>query len=103
MSDLITGYDSDVSLINDEGPAPVQLICVDIGDVETYSSVLLPEVNVDIRKEVENIVHDVVGENAGDVTLNKKKILALPFSTCNDTSVSEFTNQNTWCDGLERV
>ena len=35
IGDLITEYNSDVSNINDEGPAPVQLTCVVIGDVET--------------------------------------------------------------------
>ena len=87
-------YTSDVSHINDKGPAPEQLNCVDIDDGETNSSVLLPEVNVDIRKAVETIVHDVVGENAGDVTMSKKKILTLPWPTRDNTPASEFTTQN---------
>ena len=76
---------------SDLGPAPNQ---TDPGEINgtTYSSVLLPDPNINIQKTVQGIVKNVVG-NDHNVSFNKKSTLILPWPTRNNKPVSEFTTQ----------
>ena len=68
--------------INDKGPTPVQIDpCISDIDSDTVSGVLLPEPAVDIRKHVENTVKEVIGEDHGEVRVNKQGIVTIPWPT----------------------
>ena len=87
----IVEYDEDHHL-QDKGPAEDQ---TDPGETEadTTSSVLLPEVTVDIRQKVEDVVKEVVGEEHGPVT-SKRGIVTIPWPTRDAIPVSEYTTVN---------
>jgi hypothetical protein len=75
-----------------KGPAPDQ---INPGEVDgtTHSSVLLPDPEINISEEVNKIVKDVIGENHGKVSVNKKGTVTLPWPARNNEHVSEFTTQ----------
>ncbi|CAC5402976.1 unnamed protein product [Mytilus coruscus] len=94
LSDIQTvEYQANTVHISDNGPAPDQ---TDPGEIEgnTHSSVILPDPHINIRKKVEDIVSDVVGQAHGDVTINKKGTITLPWPTRENTPVSEFTTHH---------
>ena len=72
-NDIISGE-------TDKGPAPDQ---INPGKVDgtTHSSVLLPDPEINISEEVNKIVKDVIGENHGIVSVNKKGTVTLPWPT----------------------
>ena len=93
LPDILTVECTENNLKNtDKGPAPNQ---VNPGDVDgtTHSSVLLPEQGINISEEVNKLVKDVIGENHGKVTLNKKGTITLPWPTPKNEPVSELTTQ----------
>ena len=73
----------------DQGPAPQQ---VDPGetDGETASYVTLPDPSINIQKQVEQVVEEIVGPEHGPVTV-KRNIVTIPSPTRDDIPVSEFT------------
>ena len=76
---------------NDLSPAPDQIDPGNINDGNTNSGILLNDQPHDIRQEVENIVSDVVGESHGDVTINRRRNITIPWPTRDDVPLSEFT------------
>lgn len=54
---------------------------------------LLLDPGINISEEINKIVKDVIGENHGKVSVNKKKTVTLPWPTRNKKPVSEFTTQ----------
>ncbi|XP_053405155.1 uncharacterized protein LOC123560749 [Mercenaria mercenaria] len=93
LTDIPTAeYNSSVSHLNDLGPAPDQIQPGEI-DGETASSVLLPDVPINLQEKVTNIVKDVVGESHGEVTVNKKGTVTIPWPTRDNNPLSEFTTQ----------
>ena len=86
-------YKSDTVHQNDQGPAPQQLeVGDDVG--ETASSVLLPDQVMDVRKQVENIVHEVVGDHHEEVTMNTRKTISIPWPSRDNIPISEFTTRH---------
>jgi hypothetical protein len=53
----------------------------------------LPDPNVDIKKKVENVVNEVIGEYHGGVTDKKKGTVTIPWPTRPNIPISEFTTQ----------
>ena len=86
-------YQPSATHTSDNGPAPEQMPAQNSEQCQTNSGVLLPEPNVDIHKQISNIVADVIGKQAPTVTMHKKKHTVLPWPSRNDTPVSEFTTQ----------
>ena len=82
-------FKPDTAHTEDHGPAPNQLPTGD-NEGESISSVLLPDANVDIRQQIEDVVRDVVGENA-EVTMNRRNTFTIPWPTRDNIPVSEFT------------
>lgn len=93
LHDICTVTCSETSCGNDRGPAPNQ---TDPGDIDgdTASGILLNDPPRDIRQEVEDIVSDVVGEDHGEVTINRLKHITIPWPTRDNTPLSEFTTRN---------
>ena len=75
-------FSEDTEHSNDQGPAAEQTEPGAI-DGASNSCVLLPDQHVNIQNEVQNIVHDVLGENAS-VTKNKKGTVTIPWPTRGD-------------------
>ncbi len=63
-------------------------------DVQTHSSVLLPDENFSVRNKVEDIVKDIVGDDHGQVTENRRGTIAVPWPTRSKIPLSEFTTNN---------
>ncbi|CAC5388042.1 unnamed protein product [Mytilus coruscus] len=94
LSDIQTvEYQANTVHISDNGPAPDQTDPVEI-EGNTHSCVILPDPHINIRKKVEDIVSDVVGQAHGDVTINKKGTITLPWPTRENIPVSEFTTHH---------
>ncbi|XP_053389337.1 uncharacterized protein LOC128552332 [Mercenaria mercenaria] len=76
---------------SDKGPAKEQN---GPGEVqgETNSCVGLPDLNVDIKHQVEQVVKEVVGPEHGKVTVGRKYV-CIPWPTQSDTPLSEFTTR----------
>jgi hypothetical protein len=53
----------------------------------------LPDPNVDIKKNVENVVNVGIGEDHGGVTVNKKGTVTIPWPTRQNIPIFEFTTQ----------
>lgn len=77
---------------NDLGPAPEQ---IDTGECEanTNSSVLLPDAPLSIQTEINNVVQDVLGNDA-EVPSNMQGTCTIPWPTRDNISVSEYTRAN---------
>ena len=85
-------FSEDTGHSNDQGPAAEQ---TDPGAIDgaSNSCVLLPDQHVNIQNEVQNIVQDVLGENAS-VTKNKKGTVTIPWPTRGDVPLSEYSTLN---------
>ena len=83
---------SDQNSDKDIGPAPQQ---VDPGDFDgnSVSCVSLPEPAINIREQVEKVVEQVVGENHGPVTADRKYV-TIPWPTQTKVPLSEFTTKH---------
>ena len=77
---------------NDLGPAPEQ---IDTGECEgnTNSSVLLPDAPLSIQTEINNVVQDVLGNDA-EVSSNRQGTCTIPWPTRDNIPVSEYTTAN---------
>ena len=88
-------FDENTPPINDKGPASDQ---TDPGDdnYTTHSSVLLPDPPINIQKEVQNTVNDVLGDNsnAEGVTFDKRGTCTIPWPTRDNLPMSEYTTVN---------
>ena len=84
-------YTGDAVHANDKGPAPDQ---IDPGNVpaESNSSVILPDHTLDVRQQIEDLVHDIV-ENPGEVTQDKRGTVIIPWPTQGNDPISEFTTK----------
>lgn len=78
---------------NDKGPSSEQ---IDIGISEGYShsGAQLPDSNVHVKENVEKIVQEILGENHGEVSINKRGTISIPWPTRGNIPVSEFTTQH---------
>ena len=85
-------YEPNTVHTNDQGPATEH---TDPGDVEleTVSCVNLPDVSVDIQKQVENVVNEVVGDDHGKVTAKGNNI-TIPWPTRQNEPISEFSTNH---------
>jgi hypothetical protein len=93
--DIFEYDDTNMNHINDAGPAIQQLIPQDADiDVPTQSTVILPDVVVDVRQQVEDAVRDVVGDNHGPVTENRRKQITIPWPTRGCHPLSEHTTNH---------
>lgn len=59
----------------------------------TNSGAQLPYSNINIRSQVESILQEVIGDNHGDVSINKRGTVTIPWPTRDNIPVSEFTTQ----------
>lgn len=75
---------------NDKGPSSEQ---IDIGISEGYShsGAQLPDSNVHVKENVEKIVQEIFGENHGEVSINKRGTISIPWPIRGNIPVSEFT------------
>ena len=94
ISDIHTvDYDDDAPHLHDRGPASQQFPQTDEGENGiTNSSVILPDDVVNIKEKVEDIVHDVIGNNA-QVHQSKRGKLSIPWPTRDNTPLSEFSTK----------
>ena len=93
LSDIETiDYHHHNDLSSDKGSAPDQTDPSEISRT-TNSSVRLPDPNVDIKKKVENVVNEVIGEYHGGITVNKKGTVTIPWPTRPNIPISEFITQ----------
>ena len=83
-------FENVVERSTDEGPAFEQ---INAGEGCSESGVLLPEMIVDLRQQVEDTVRSVVGPEC-EVTCNRKNIVTIPWPTRDNTPLSEFTTNN---------
>lgn len=94
LTDIVTlEFKENTAHKNDKGPSPDQ---ADIGVSQgfTHSGAQLPDSNIQIREKVENIVHEIIGENHGEVTINRQGTITIPWPTRDNIPVSEFTTQH---------
>lgn len=77
---------------NDQGPASEQTE-INVSEGFTNSGAQLPDSNINIRSQVESILQDVIGDNHGDVSVNKRGTVTIPWPTRDNIPVSEFTTQ----------
>lgn len=59
----------------------------------TNSGAQLPDSNINIRSQVESILQDAIGDNHGDVSVNKRGPVTIPWPTRDNIPVSDFTTQ----------
>ena len=88
-------FNQNTNHIDDKGPANDQTNpdIVD-QDCETASSVLLSDPKIDINKEKQHAIANVVNENDDTMSCRKKKSVTLPWPTRDDQPLSEFTTRN---------
>lgn len=75
----------------DEGPSPEQAN-IGVSQGFTHSGAQLPASNIHTIK-VENIFHDIICENHGEVSMSRHDIITIPWPTGESTHVSAFTAQ----------
>lgn len=75
----------------DEVPSPEQ-VNIGVSQGFTHSGAQLPASNIHTIK-VENIFHDIIGENHGGVGMSRQDIITIPWPTGDSTHVSTFTTQ----------
>lgn len=61
----------------DQGPASEQTE-IKVSEGFTNSGAQLPDSNINIRSQVETILQDVIGDNHGNVSVNKRGTVTIP-------------------------
>ncbi|KAK3104656.1 hypothetical protein FSP39_007268 [Pinctada imbricata] len=77
---------------NDRGPAPDQTELSVETDVETASSVLLPDPTVKIADKIQNVVNEIIENNENSKKSNSK-VPTISWPTRDNEPVSEFTTK----------
>ncbi|XP_021371429.1 uncharacterized protein LOC110466321 [Mizuhopecten yessoensis] len=82
--------DSIETRVDDQGPAPQQ---VDPGTTDglSESGVLIPEPNLDINKELQTVVEDIIKQN--EKSSSKTSVIKIPWPTRDNIPISEFTTK----------
>ena len=90
LPNILTVQSNDItSGETDKGPAPDQ---INPGKVDGTTHSSLPDPELNISEDVNKIVKDVIGENHGKVSVNKKGTVTLPWPTRNNEPVSRVHN-----------
>jgi hypothetical protein len=93
LQDIITlQFKENAPHVNDRGPASEQTE-INVSEGFTNSGAQLPDSNINIKKQVESILQNVIGDNHGDVSVNKRGTITIPWPTRDNIPVSEFTTQ----------